>query len=150
MISGENHDLKLLCVGGGNFTLEEYQLLNRLGIADKVIHMQLGDNDLCAAYSNALCFVFPSLYEGFGIPVLEAMGNSCPAVLAKASCLEEVGGDGAVYFDPYNEKELADIILDLNEDNRREMIVKGRQRSECFSWEKTAAQTLELYRQALK
>lgn len=151
LVSKKKHDIMLLCVGGGTaFTAEEYQLLDRLGIADKVTHMRLGDNDLCAAYSNALCFVFPSLYEGFGIPVLEAMANSCPAVLARASCLEEIGGDGAVYFDPYNEKELADIIFELNEEKRRDMISKGRRRSECFSWEKTTAQTLELYRQALK
>ena len=96
-------------------------------------------------YKNALCFVLPSLYEGFGLPVLEAMKNGCPVLISNVSSLPEVGGDAALYFNPEDTnditKKLEKVIDDKN--LREDLIKKGYEQVKKFSWEKTAKDTLK-------
>jgi glycosyltransferase involved in cell wall biosynthesis len=107
--------------------------------------------DLAALYAAATAFVFPSLYEGFGLPPLEAMAAGTPVIAARASCLPEVLGDAARFVPPEDEGALADALVavlgdpDLRDDLRR----RGLARAAEFSWERTAAETLAVYREAV-
>ena len=109
------------------------------------------EEDLIAIYNMATVFVFPSFYEGFGIPVLEGMACGVPVVTSKVSSMPEVGGDAAVYFDPYDETDMAAKIESVLTDERlrKEMIAKGLQKVKEYSWEKCAEETLQVYREVL-
>jgi glycosyltransferase involved in cell wall biosynthesis len=102
-------------------------------------------------YSEAGIFAFPSLDEGFGIPVLEAMSRGVPVVTSSRSALTEVGGEAVMYVDPFRVEELAAALQRLasDEDLRRELADAGRKRAEAFSWERAARQTVEVYRELL-
>ena len=103
--------------------------------------------DLNLLYNGADLFVFPSFYEGFGLPPLEAMACGTPVAASRASCIPEILGDAAHYFDPSDEEEFASAVRDMLKDSglRREMIEKGRKRTLEFSWEKTAVETMRVY-----
>jgi len=109
------------------------------------------DAHLETLYKQALLYVFPSLYEGFGLPPLEAMSHSCPVVASNQASLPEILDEAAAYFDPYNEKEMVATILALiaDENRRQELAAKGRERIRHFSWQKCAQETLDIYREAL-
>jgi|YelNatPaOPRAMG01_1025707.scaffolds.fasta_scaffold52569_2 glycosyltransferase involved in cell wall biosynthesis len=102
-------------------------------------------------YSACRVFAFPSLYEGFGLPVLEAMACGAPVIASKASSIPEVGGNAVIYVDPSNPEELAKSINNVLDSNslREELKTKSLKRAEIFSWEKTAQETFELYKEAL-
>jgi glycosyltransferase involved in cell wall biosynthesis len=106
--------------------------------------------DLChlpTKNRNARAFIFPSLYEGFGLPVLEAFSCGCPIMLSNTSSLPEIGGDAAIYFDPYDSTSLSDALEHLISDDglRLQLIRKGYERLKLFSWEITANQTKNVY-----
>lgn len=103
-------------------------------------------------YKNAVCYAFPSLSEGFGLPGLEAMNYSLPVASSKATCLPEIYKDAALYFDPLSVQDIADKIDRLVSDPalRQELADKGLKLVKTYSWAKMARQTLELYEQALK
>ncbi|MFA5925427.1 MAG: glycosyltransferase family 1 protein [Parcubacteria group bacterium] len=107
----------------------------------------VSDSDLSAVYRGAKLYVFPSLYEGFGLPPLEAMAKSIPVVSSNASCLPEILENAAYYFDPRGTAGMADSIEKTLTDNglRKELIEAGRARIKKFSWEKLAGKTLEIY-----
>lgn len=109
----------------------------------------VGDDILPTLYGHAEAFVFPSLYEGFGIPVLEAFLYGAPVACSNAAALPEIAGDAACYFDPTNVEEMADVISRLlcDQDLRKSLIRKGKERVAQFTWEETARKTLEVYRQ---
>lgn len=111
----------------------------------------LTKNDLAYAFNHAFCYVFPSYNEGFGIPVLEAFKYNLPLIAANNTCLPEIAGDAALYFDPYNEKEIADTILLLlnNESLKAELKKKGKLRLQNFSWEKTSNQINEIFKEII-
>ena len=107
----------------------------------------INDEDLPALYGGALLFVFPSLYEGFGLPVLEAMSCGVPVVTSNTSAMPEVAGDAALLVDPYDVKGMATAIAAIVHDAslRDNLRQKGLARAQQFSWEMTARQTLDLY-----
>lgn len=145
--------LQLICVGGSDFNPEEHLLLKNLGIAQKVQYKVVGsDPELAALYCQAACFIFPSQYEGFGIPVLEAFACGCPAVLNRASSLPEVGGDAAVYFEEKVAGSLENAVRRvLNEKPFRDTLVKaGITRVQQFSWEQSVAKHLAVYQSVAK
>ena len=143
-------DLFVVCAGGNGFENNEKELIQSLGIEKQIIQRNFEDNELAAYYSNAKCFVFPSEYEGFGIPVLEAMACGCPVVLANHSSFPEVAGDAGVFFELNNAEDLKSKVSGLleNENLRQEFMKKGLERAANFSWKKTAQGCLETYNKA--
>lgn len=141
-------DLQLICVGGSAFDKTETAQLVRLGLAQKVHYRSVGsDAALANMYSGAAGFIFPSKYEGFGIPVLEAFACGCPVILNRSSSLPEVGGDAAVYFDEANPGGLELAVRRILEDSdfRRNMVDKGLERVKHFTWAQSAAKHLGVY-----
>lgn len=146
----KDEDLQVVCTGGGKFSEEE---LNALGDkASRYHQINCDDKTLAAAYMNALCFVFPSKYEGFGIPTLEAFACDCPAVISNTSSLPEVGGDAVVYCDPYDSDSIGKAVEKvLNTPGlREELINKGRKQREKFNWDEITRQTLECYKKVIE
>ncbi|HEX9252863.1 MAG TPA: glycosyltransferase family 1 protein [Ignavibacteriaceae bacterium] len=148
----EHKDLFLIAAGGGGFTKEENQHFNSMHMDKKIIHFGADDKTLAALYSNSLAFIFPTLYEGFGIPALEAMNCDCPVIMSNTSSLPEVGGDAAIYFDPNNTDDMREKIesLIINKDLRDDLILKAKTQRQKFSFEKTALQTLEVYKKLIE
>lgn len=111
----------------------------------------LADSDLALFYSCADLFVFPSLYEGFGLPPLEAMACGTQVITSNTSSLPEVVGDAGIMIDPYNVEELAEAMLRVlrDPDLRQKMRAKGLERAKLFTWENTARQTLAVYNEAM-
>jgi alpha-1,3-rhamnosyl/mannosyltransferase len=119
----------------------------------KKVHFlgSIPNNDLPTLYSGATLFVFPSLVEGFGLPVLEAMACGTAVTCSNSSSLPEVGGKAAVYFEPTNSQQMANVLLELlqDEQKRKEMRKQGLVQASKFSWQKTAETTLAHYRNLL-
>ena len=129
--------------------MDEVAELTQLGLTN-CVHQVSGDDGLLASYyQGATAFIYPSLYEGFGIPPLEAMNFGCPVVCSNTSSLPEVVGDAAVFFDPSSDESMRVAIEDLlrNDGLRTEMIRRGYARVQHFSWAKCAAETAAIYRQ---
>jgi len=146
---------RIVAFGGGPMATSEREELVGLGLAaDAVLHIAGDDATLTALYRSAACFVCPSRYEGFGMPLLEAMVASCPVVAAAASSLPEVSGPAAEYFD-VNARDadlaLAAAIERVVDDSARhaELIRLGRTRAATFTWHQAALQTLRSYQTAL-
>jgi glycosyltransferase involved in cell wall biosynthesis len=120
--------------------------------ADIVFTGYLEEAALAALYRTCSAFVYPSLYEGFGLPVLEAMACGAPVITSNVSSLPEVAGDGAMLVDPYSVKQIAEGLAAVltNADLRESLRERGRRRAAHFSWEKTAQMTVEAYRQAIE
>ena len=112
----------------------------------------LSDELVALFYSKAEAFVYPSYYEGFGLPVLEAMTLGAPVITSNTSSLPEVAGDAALFVNPDNPMDLVDAILQIISDSnlRRELIEKGHERAKLFSWERTARETLKAYKSLVK
>lgn len=136
---------------GHPFSAAERELLARLRLRDRVLHVEASEGALRALYAGAIAFVFPSLFEGFGIPVLEAFAEGCPAALARTTSLPEVGGDAALYFDPTSAEDMRTAVARLLGDPalRAELVARGRERVARFTWEATCAGMVESYRRAL-
>jgi len=115
--------------------------------SDIVLTDYLAEGDLPALMNGAEVFVYPSYYEGFGLPVLEAMQCGTPVVTSNVSSLPEVGGEACLYADPHSAEEIADRILAVVQgtDLRKTMSEKGIERSKSFSWDKCARETLKVY-----
>jgi len=146
-----NKKLKLICTAS-KLTKSEHDLLIKLGIHKKVIAKKVDDYTLKALYKHAIVFVFPSLIEGFGIPILEAWGNGCPIALSNTSCFPEIAGDAAIYFDPTDVNSIKNVILQVieNIDFRKELINKGNERLKLFTWEIAAKKIEQVYRNVLE
>jgi len=143
-----NKDFKLVIVGKKGWLYENiFQKVKNMGLDKNVIFTgHISDQQLVRYYKNAFCLVLPSLYEGFGLPVLEAMDNDCPVIASSSSSLPEIGADACLYFDPKNSDGLLEKLNILNGNGglRKEMILKGRKRIKDFSWERCGEQTLEV------
>jgi len=141
-------EFKLIIAGKKGWLFETiFQKVEKLKLKNKIIFTHyVSDQKLVSLYQNAFCFVLPSFYEGFGIPILEAMSFGCPVISSFASSLPEIGADACLYFDPKNSEDLYNklILLKENQDLRNNLIAKGRKRVKFFSWEKCARETLEV------
>jgi glycosyltransferase involved in cell wall biosynthesis len=151
-ILDNDKDLFVFCAGGTPFYMEEIKLFKEMNLEDRFLYYRFKDNELAEIYKNAECFVFPSQYEGFGIPVLEAMANSCPVILANHSSFPEVAGNAGIFFDLNNSKDLCEKIniTIYNKNFRNEMIFKGLQNVKRFLWEDAAKQCFNVYQLANK
>jgi glycosyltransferase involved in cell wall biosynthesis len=132
-------NIELVIVGNSQNT--KYQIPNTKYLG------YVPQDELASLYSGALCFVYPSLYEGFGLPVLEAMACGCPVVTSNVSSLPEVAGEAAVLVDPLSEKSIAAGIKEVLK-KREDMVKRGYERVKLFSWEKCARETLAVYQEA--
>lgn len=132
----------LVCFGENRL-----EIIKRSNLLKNVFHINGHDNLLSSLYQNAFCLVFPSLYEGFGIPVLEAMAMGCPVIASNASSIPEVVGDCGILFDPRSQNELISAIESLyDESNRSKLIYMGFEQEKKFSWNKMANETLAIYK----
>ena len=147
----QSHPQVRLVVAGARLTNHEQQQIAALGLCDHVEALtSVTDDQLRALYHHSLALVYPSRYEGFGIPVLEAMACQTVVVAADTSSIPEVAGDAARLFQPLDTDELADILKDLlaHPEQRQPLIERGLQRVRQFSWDKTASATWNVYQAA--
>lgn len=147
-ILDQDKELQLVCVGGGKLQDQEKLIFSTEGCLNRVIQVNASEGELVWLYQNAVCFVFPSKAEGFGIPILEAWKNQCPIALSDIECFKEVAGNAALYFDPDNISDIEDKISKLIYDKplRKEYISKGETREKLFSWESCAQKHYQIYR----
>ena len=148
--SARLREFRLACFGGGELKAEEWAAIDRAGIArDRIVQHHGDDAALARLYAGALCLVYPSLYEGFGIPPLEAMRCDCPVACSNTSSIPEVVGDAAASFDPMDTESIRHALEDVagSEGRRAQLVECGRARLQTFSWDRCAAETLAIYRQ---
>jgi len=140
-------DLFLYCAGGGKFTRAETEQFHKLKISRQIKWYSGCDESLTKMYSKALAFIFPSLYEGFGLPMVEAMSCGCPIGASQTSSLPEVSQDAALYFNPYDKDSILSVAETLvyKSDIRSRLKKKGLSRVQEFSWKKTASLTQAVY-----
>ena len=147
-----NH--KLVIVGGKGWKYTEiFDLIENLKLKDDVIFTDyVPDNDLVKFYNNADVFVYPSLYEGFGLPPLEAMACGCPVITSNISSLPEVVGDAGIMIDPNDVNNLTEAMYEIlsNEELKENYRKKSLERAKMFSWRKTAEETWKIYEEAYK
>ena len=143
--------IKIVCAGGGSFTDAEMENIKSLQLSGRIIQRSFYDNELNTIYKNAAVFVFPSEYEGFGIPALEAMVCGCPVILSNTSSLPEIAGDAALYFEPNNINELSAAIFKILQDENftQSLIKKGYEQVKKFSWDKMTNDYLETAKEIL-
>lgn len=145
-------DLKLVLAGKKDVLYEKHeQTALEQGIADIVFTGFVSEGQLRWLYENCAVYCFPSLSEGFGLPGLEAMIHGAPVASSNATCLPEVHGDAAHYFDPLNVEDMSRAISEIidNPTLRQDLITKGAVRVTQFSWQRMADQTLEVYNRTL-
>jgi glycosyltransferase involved in cell wall biosynthesis len=145
-------DFSLLAFGGGGFSEKEHLRIADLGLKSGEVVQTGGQDDvLSALYRDARCFVYPSMYEGFGIPPLEAMSFGCPVVSSNTSSIPEVVGDAAITVDPADVEAMRDAIerAAFDEDVRRDLVSRGATRIRQFSWANCAEETMKIYRSLL-
>jgi len=143
-------DLKIVCTGN-KFTKQEKKYLKELGVYIKFISIRFNDKELYNLYQNALLFVFPSLKEGFGIPILEAWANKCPIALSNIEIFHEISDDAAIYFDPLDIEDIRNAIEKIiqNENLRINLIKKGYERVKKFNWFDSANKLENIYKMAI-
>lgn len=143
-------ELDLLVLGGGRLTPEERVMVQKLELSNHVIAIpRISDEFLAEAYAAARLFVYPSLWEGFGFPPLEAMSLDCPVVACRISSLPEICKDAPFYFDPEGGESLESVLASAVSDGeaRTQAIARGREVAAQYTWQKCAQQTLKLYRE---
>ncbi|MCA9343044.1 glycosyltransferase family 4 protein [Candidatus Saccharibacteria bacterium] len=154
LVAEYNEGLNLVLVGKKEYHYEQLEkLVNKSKFSSRIIITGFVDDPVLAwYYKNAAAYVFPSLSEGFGLPGLEAMAHGCPVVSSNATCLPEVYGEAAHYFDPGDVADMAQKISEVLDDKklRQKLVEKGHKQVNKYSWENMAKQTLEIYEKALK
>lgn len=140
-------NVKLIIIGSESSVFKK-QVLQNVIHSNKNIHFTgyLSDNELAAYYKNATAFIYPSLYEGFGIPPIEAMAFGCPTIVSNTTSLPEVCGSAAYYVNPYDINDIALGMKTLLQDDilRKELIEKGYERIKLFSWKTSALKIVEI------
>jgi glycosyltransferase involved in cell wall biosynthesis len=147
--AGDRQDYRLVMVGGDDYF---YRQVKAAADGEHVTFFgRASDDELRTLYARASMYVFPSLYEGFGLPPLEAMQHAVPVISSNSSCLPEVLGDAAHYFDPRDPGDLIRAMRDVSRDEtlRRRLIARGLERVKRYSWTDCAKKTLAVYRSAV-
>jgi len=143
----ENYNI--VCIGGGNLLDSEKKKLaeENINLKKIIIHQSYDDSALHSLYKNACALIYPSLYEGFGMPILEAMALNCPVICSDTSSMLEVSGDAALTFSPLSYEDLSDKMFKIISDSvlRKKLIIEGIQQSKKFTWKKCANETLSVY-----
>ncbi len=142
----------MLCSGGGNFNTEESEFIKSNNLEKDVLFFGADDEQLANLYKYATAFVYPSLYEGFGVSLLEAMNMKCPIIASNLSSIPEILGDAGLYIDPRSAEDLKnqdEKIAQLIMGSEITLINKGLIQKEKFSWDKTAKETLDYYKEIL-
>jgi hypothetical protein len=155
LISSYKRDIQLVLAG--DFSRSPYLGDFKRGVKDLnlennvVLPGNIDNGELSLFYGGAALFVYPSLYEGFGLPILEAMACGCPVVTSNTSSMPEVAGGAGLMIDPRDVAELASAMhkILVNDELRRKMKVNGIERAKRFSWEKTSRETLKVYQEAV-
>lgn len=150
-VAAADATIHMVCAGGGAFSEAERQLLHQLGIAERCHQMWVSDDELAVLYHRTECFVYPSEYEGFGLPILEAFECGAPVICSEASCFPEIASYAASYFSTTDSNDLAAKITQVlaSPEMRQSLLDNGKKRLADFSWKKTAEKTLETYLKAL-
>ena len=142
------NNFSLLCFGGGELKDSEKSVIKKYGLEGKIYQAEGSDRELANAYKYASAFIYPSLYEGFGIPLLEAMHYGCPIAASNSSCFPEIAGGAAEYFNPESADELIlkleKIVTDT--EYRKNLVNKGYGRERQFGWDKCANETFSFYK----
>jgi glycosyltransferase involved in cell wall biosynthesis len=144
------HDFNLIVVGGSEFSTEELQGMYR--VRERIQRLKgITNSDLNILYNQASCLIYPSDYEGFGIPILEAMRAGCPVICSSVSSIPEVAGDGAIMIKNISAQKIVEKIQCLkNKKYREELVSKGMLQSNKFSWEKCFSMTMRFYNDVYK
>lgn len=142
-------DFDIVAFGGSKFSTKELNEMSSLGFRENQIRHQSGSDDVLGRfYSSAKAFVYPSLYEGFGIPPLEAMAHQCPVISSNTSSMPEVIGKAGEYFDPADtddmRRAIEDVVYSVSRVNQ--LLRFGEERLTAFSWDKCARETFDIYR----
>ncbi len=146
-ISEKFPNINVISAGGGRLSKSERRKISSLNLDGRVFQADVSDDELVYLYRNALMFVYPSLYEGFGIPILESMKSGCPVIAGRSSSIPEVSGNAGLLFDPYSVDSLSEKITQLIDNNglRQDLIKKGIKREKFFSWKKCTEETVKIY-----
>jgi len=146
-ILANDDELTIVCGGGGKFSKNEIKEFKRLHIGERIKYYNIDDTILFNLYKKAQLFVFPSLYEGFGLPVLESFYSGCCLVASNRTSIPEVAENAAIYFDPENPDDIACNIEKVlyNKNLRQSLIIKGYEQLKKYSWKKTAESTARVY-----
>lgn len=145
----EDKNVKLYLVGGFNKSFADVTLIDDIKKNKNIVFKgRVDDDELIMLYSNALCFVFPSFYEGFGIPPLEAQSCGCPVIVSNVASIPEICGESVVYCDPYNVDDIADKISGVLRDQklRNDMVKMGYENVSRFSWKRSAEKIYSIIR----
>jgi len=152
-LAKKNEDFILLIAGKKGWKYQEiFKTYNKSKYKPRIFFLDfVPDNILSDLYNTAEVFVYPSFYEGFGLPILEAQACGCPVVTSKISSMPEVAGKGVLLVNPYNTEEIGNAIFKIINDKklRQEIIIKGFENIKRFSWEKCARETLKVYEEVL-
>ena len=145
----KHSEVKMVCTGGG-FTADERKMIEDLKVKDAVLHIPASGFEMKILYAHALAFVYPSLYEGFGMPILEAFAYGCPVLLNNKSSFPEIASDAGIYFESEpgksNLPEVLERFFSINNQERKRIISKGYKRLEFFSWDMSVKKLINLYK----
>lgn len=147
-----NKDFQVIAFGGGEFNKSELTLLHKLDLKDNVIYRQGDDQLLSYLYSNATALIYPSIYEGFGMPTLEAMAHRCPVIASNSSSIPEVVANAGHYFNPKDIDSIKNSIEQVVYSSHliNELITRGNERVTHFSWKKCAKKTKSVYKKIIE
>lgn len=144
--------IKVNCFGSTPFSKQEFSFFLDQGIHPEFINHIIGDNNILKnLYLNSSVLVYPSLYEGFGLPILEAMSLGCPVICSNTSSMKEIGGNSVKFFDPKNIDNMTNAIEQIisSKEERELLIKRGFKQNKLFSWQKCAKETLAVYKHVI-
>lgn len=145
-------NFNIVCFGGEKISKTDKDLISSYHLDNSIRFFFGNDSILAQLYSHAFALIYPTLYEGFGFPPLEAMAYKCPVICSNTSSIPEIAGNAAIYFDPYCSESIMNAMesLIMNTETRNRLIESGIQRSRLFSWDRCAKKTLDVYKKTTK